>query len=177
MESIIRELGFSTLVDLKNNFIDKGDFLSLIKPIKGILAIQKGPFKHLDWESAQVYTNTLCLGGFNDWHIPYKEQLMAIAKFKFIFAKEQMSGAFWSKTEYWEEEFCNLADEYDSVYRFIVDVNSAISEKILVREDSFVLGEEDRKHEVKFYNVSRECNICGVRSTPEYCEEHIIVWG
>ena len=40
----IREVGYASLIDLKNNFIDMGDFICLKKPIFGLLAVHVVPF-------------------------------------------------------------------------------------------------------------------------------------
>ena len=61
----------------KLNFIDKGDYIELKKPIGTIKKIQKGCVKR-NFSNAEKYADNLALDGFGGWRLPTKEELKTI---------------------------------------------------------------------------------------------------
>lgn len=77
----IRKLGFKTLEEFKANFVDKDDYIELIKPIDGIKAFEKyASTEKISLEEALEYAKNLELGGFKDWKVPLKKELRTLFK-------------------------------------------------------------------------------------------------
>ena len=77
----IRKLGFKTLEEFKANFVDKDDYIELIKPIGGIKAFEKyASTEKISLEEALEYAKNLELGGFKDWKVPLKKELRTLFK-------------------------------------------------------------------------------------------------
>ena len=95
--------------DYSLNFIDRGDYIELVKPIGTIRMIQKGNAETpMNWHDAMDYAKNLNLGGFTDWHIPTLEELKEIYKIQKICGIEQSDDSwFWSSSSSVEDP--NLA--------------------------------------------------------------------
>lgn len=67
------------------NFIDKGDYIELKVPIGNIRMIEKvcSP-KEMNWNDAMQYAKKLRKGGFSDWRVPTKDELLEIYRIKDI---------------------------------------------------------------------------------------------
>lgn len=81
------------------NFIDKGDYIELKVSIGNIRMIEKvcSPNK-MNWNDAMQYAKNLRKGGFRDWHVPTKEELLEIYKIKDICWINENDGLFWSSS-------------------------------------------------------------------------------
>ena len=84
----------------KLNFIDKGDYIELKKPIGNIRMIQKGFAEDRTWRKAMDYAKELRLGDFDDWRVPTKEELEEIYKIKDACGIEPGGSWFWSSSTY-----------------------------------------------------------------------------
>ena len=75
----IRKFGFKTWEEFKANFVDKDDYIELIKPIDGIKAFEKyASTEKISLEEALEYAKNLELGGFRDWKVPLKKELLTL---------------------------------------------------------------------------------------------------
>ena len=81
----------------KLNFIDKGDYIELRRPIGNIRMIQKGFAEDKTWYEAMDYAKELRLGDFDDWRVPTKEELEEIYKIKDACGIEP-GGSLWSSS-------------------------------------------------------------------------------
>ena len=116
-----------------SNFIDRGDYIELKKPIGSIRMIQKDWIVHktnwlspkydtFDWATALELAERLDIGGFNDWRIPTIEEFKIIDKIKGVCGIKKsvlrvsfwgsISASFWAisidDTEYhWASNFRN----------------------------------------------------------------------
>ena len=88
------------------NFIDRGDYIELVTPLvvvdenckrSYIKAIQKDDFR-MDFDRAQEHARILCLGGFNDWRVPTKDELYEIYKIKNVCGINKYEFFFWSSS-------------------------------------------------------------------------------
>ncbi|MBR4531343.1 hypothetical protein IKO70_02905 [bacterium] len=77
----------------KLNFIDKGDYIELKKPIGTIKKIQKGCVRR-NFSNAEKYANNLALDG-GGWRLPTKEELKTIYKIKDVCGIKNVDGLFW----------------------------------------------------------------------------------
>ncbi|MBR6244576.1 DUF1566 domain-containing protein [bacterium] len=86
--------------ELASNFIDRGDYIELVRPIGTIRMIQKGMAQNaMNWHEAMDYAKNLNLGGFTDWHVPTIEELKAIYKIQKICGIDKSDDAwFWSSS-------------------------------------------------------------------------------
>ena len=81
--------------DASSNFIDRGDYIELVKPIGAIRMIQKGSAEiPMNWYDAVDYARNLKLGGFDDWRLPTIEELKELYKIQTICGIEK-SDEFW----------------------------------------------------------------------------------
>lgn len=63
----------------KENFIDRGDYIELVKPINNIKMVEKiSSNDEFTWNEARRYADNLRKGGFNDWQLPTIEELKTI---------------------------------------------------------------------------------------------------
>ena len=87
--------------ELASNFIDRGDYIELVRPIGTIRMIQKGMARNaMNWQEAMDYAKNLKLGGFNDWRLPTIEELKAIYKIQKICGIDKSDDSwFWSSTD------------------------------------------------------------------------------
>ncbi len=77
----------------KLNFIDKGDYIELKKPIGTIKKIQKG-YVRRNFSNAEKYAKNLALDG-GGWRLPTKEELKTIYKIKDVCGIKNVDGLFW----------------------------------------------------------------------------------
>lgn len=94
----IRKLGFKTLEEFKANFVDKDDYIELIKPIGGIKAFQKYATDEIPLKEALEYAKNLELGGFRDWKVPIKKELRRLFKLMKLYGVKENQGELWSLT-------------------------------------------------------------------------------
>lgn len=111
----------------KENFIDRGDYIELKKPIGNIRMIEKGSSNYMmDWNHAIEYAENLRKGGFYDWRIPTKEELQIIYKIKDGCGIGKVNAWwFWSSTNFECLSF--------STGNWITDTSSAINSVRCVR--------------------------------------------
>ena len=83
-----------------NNYIDKGDYIELVHPVGNIRMIEKFcSVELMTWNDAMQYAKNLRKGGFSDWRLPTKEELLEIYKIKVICGiNRSNSGVFWSSS-------------------------------------------------------------------------------
>ena len=63
----------------KENFIDRGDYIELVKPINNIKMVEKiSGNDEFTWNEARRYADNLRKGGFSDWQLPTKNELESI---------------------------------------------------------------------------------------------------
>ncbi len=86
------------IVQLENNFVDRGDYIEFIEPINGIVMVQKDCSISLDWEGAKEYAKTMNLGGFNDWAIPRIHELQTLYDIKEFCGIKETDNCFWSSS-------------------------------------------------------------------------------
>ena len=86
--------------DTSSNFIDRGDYIELVKPIGTIRMIQKGSTEiPMNWHDAMEYARNLKLGGFTDWRLPTIEELKELYKIQTICGIEKSDDSwFWSSS-------------------------------------------------------------------------------
>ncbi|MBP5591083.1 DUF1566 domain-containing protein [bacterium] len=104
-EDFAHTLGFKTLEELKNNFIDKGDYIEFIEPINNIKMMEKASnlTEHwFIWEEAMAYTNFESTGDFSDWRLPTIEELKLIYRLQnicgFNTINDEGDAWFWSSS-------------------------------------------------------------------------------
>ena len=107
----------NAIAELKNNFIDRGDYIELKQPLSGITMIQKDYSTDLHWTDAEKYSNSLNLGGFTDWVIPTKEELSVLFKIKDLCCLKPCNGVLWSSSQDIQESFTNIDTCYTDYYR------------------------------------------------------------
>ena len=109
------------------NFIDRGEYIELKKPIGNIRMIEKGCSNYMmDWNHAIEYAENLRKGGFTDWRVPTKEELQIIYKIKDVCGIGKVNAWwFWSST--------NFACLSFSTGNWITDTSSAINSVRCVR--------------------------------------------
>lgn len=78
----------------KLNFIDKGDYIELKKPIGTIKKIQKGCVRR-NFSNAEKYAKNLALDG-GGWRLPTKEELETIYKIKDVCGIKNVNARFWA---------------------------------------------------------------------------------
>jgi len=95
-EKLALECGFDILEEFRTNFIDRGDYIELKKPICGISMIQKYPSENeMEWEESQKYAEQLRIGGFCGWRVPSIEELEILYKIKDVCGiKEKLVGSW-----------------------------------------------------------------------------------
>ena len=106
------------IVQLENNFVDRGDYIEFIEPINGIVMVQKDCSISLDWEGAKEYAKTMNLGGFNDWAIPRIHELQTLYDIKEFCGIKETNNCFWSSSyrSYYFEEYgpdCDMYHEWN----------------------------------------------------------------
>ena len=81
------------------NFIDRGDYIELRNPIGNIRMIEKvcSPDTN-NWNEASLYAQNLRKGGFTDWRLPTKDELLEIYKIKDICGINKNEYWFWSSS-------------------------------------------------------------------------------
>ncbi|MBP5590834.1 DUF1566 domain-containing protein [bacterium] len=90
---------FITKQKFKALITDYGDYFEFDVPsFGGMLAVQKGFAPSLNWYEAKEYAKNLNLGGYNDWTIPTKEELIALFQLQKIYKLEESDDSFWSST-------------------------------------------------------------------------------
>ena len=83
-----------------SNFRDKGDYIELVKPIGSITMIEKTAFGFLlSWKDAMLYAKTVIKGGFWDWRVPTKDEMITIYKIKDVCGINKCDDWFWTSTE------------------------------------------------------------------------------
>ncbi|MBO4699939.1 acyl carrier protein [bacterium] len=83
----------------EDNFIDRGDYIELKEPIGNIRMIEKVCSPHeMNWYEAIQYAENLRKGGFTDWRVPTKDELLEIYKIKDICGIHKDEGWFWSSS-------------------------------------------------------------------------------
>ena len=113
-----RILGSAEIND-KSNFIDKGEYIELVKPIGNIRMIQKGIIRkkgflfddtEFDWNTAQNLAKELGIGGFRDWRIPTLTELKAIIRITDLCGLDVLDT---EDRDYWtsDEGSCNVFEE------------------------------------------------------------------
>ena len=128
--------------NLNDNIIDHGEYIEFIKPINGIKMVQKEFSECMDWESALGYAKTLNIGGYNDWSIPYFDELRTLYKIKDL-CNIKPGGAFWSMSQ---EEHYELwvGRSWSRYYRIIVDyINETKIEHKYKEEEYDVIYTDD----------------------------------
>ena len=95
---------FITKQKFKAMITDYGDYFEFDVPsFGGMLAVQKGFASSLNWYEANEYAKNLNLGGYNDWAIPTKQELIALFQLQKIYKLVESDDSFWSST------FCGLS--------------------------------------------------------------------
>lgn len=79
----------------KLNFIDKGYYIELKKPIGTIKKIQKG-YVRRNFSNAEKYADNLALDGFGGWRLPTEKELKIIYKIKDVCGIENVNACFWA---------------------------------------------------------------------------------
>ncbi|MBO4698692.1 DUF1566 domain-containing protein [bacterium] len=80
-EKLAAECGFDILDDFRTNFIDRGDYIELKKPVGDISMIQKCPSElEMTLDDAVKYSARLNLGGFDGWRLPTIEDIEILHK-------------------------------------------------------------------------------------------------
>ena len=83
-----------------SNFMDRGEYIELVRPIGGIKMIEKICFGFLlSWKDAMLYAKTVLKGGFNDWRVPTKDEMITIYKIKEFCGINKCDDWFWTSTE------------------------------------------------------------------------------
>ncbi len=103
-----REFGFKSGEEFIENFVDKGDYIELKKAIGGITMFDKDCWKCMSWMSwndALEYAESLEVGGFNDWRLPTREELVIIRKIR-CFLEIEIEHTFWSSNSVEGNEKC-----------------------------------------------------------------------
>ena len=81
--------------------VDRGDYIELIHPIGNIRMIEKvcSP-NQMTWYDALRYAKNLRKGGFSDWRVPTKEELLEIYEIKDICGNRIFADncCFWSSS-------------------------------------------------------------------------------
>lgn len=86
-------------MEVKANCIDRGDYIELIRPVLGIRMIEKECSSNfMTWDQAMQYAKNLRKGGFSDWRVPTKEELLEISKIKDICGINGYYPSFWSSS-------------------------------------------------------------------------------
>ena len=82
--------------------IDKGDYIELSPAIGNIRMIAKERYPELTWNEAFDYAKKLRAGGFSDWRLPTKEELVMIYKMKDRcgISVDHLAFFFWSSSTY-----------------------------------------------------------------------------
>lgn len=124
-----------SISNLNDNIIDHGEYIEFIKPINGIKMVQKEFSECLDWNSALGYAKTLNIGGYNDWSIPYFDELRTLYKIKDL-CNIKPGGAFWSMSQ---EEHYELwvGRSWSRYYRIIVDYINETKIKHIYKEEEY----------------------------------------
>ena len=89
----------------------------------------------MDWNSALGYAKTLNIGGYNDWSIPYFDELRTLYKIKDL-CNIKPGGAFWSMSQ---EEHYELwvGRSWSRYYRIIVDYINETKIKHIYKEEEY----------------------------------------
>ena len=78
---------------------DYGDYFEFdVLSFGGMLAVQKGFAKSLNFYEAREYAKNLNLGGYNDWTIPSKDALIALFQLQKIYGLKPSEDSFWSSS-------------------------------------------------------------------------------
>ena len=106
----------------KLNFIDKGDYIELKKPIGTIKKIQKG-YVRRNFSNAEKYADKLALDGFHNWRLPTKEELQTIYRIKDVCGIKNVGGLFWCSKENIFDFCCDTNRPRRSWNSYRLDVN------------------------------------------------------
>ncbi|MBO7126680.1 DUF1566 domain-containing protein [bacterium] len=83
-------------------FIDRGDYIELKVPIGNIRMIEKVCSSYnMNWNDAMQYAKNLRKGGFDDWRVPTKDELLKIYKIKDICGIDKNHACCW----FWSSSF------------------------------------------------------------------------
>ena len=104
----------------KLNFIDKGDYIELKKPIGTIKKIQKD-YVRRNFSNAEKYADNLALDGFGGWRLPTKEELKIIYKIKDVCGIENVNAWFWASKNQDIVSFStgNLSNDNSSAVNYV----------------------------------------------------------
>lgn len=83
--------------------IEKKEFIEL--PSAGI-AVQITDIGYNDWTSVKAMCENSITGGYNDWHLPTKEELMT------LYTNQKAIGGFDTNSKYWSSSFINYNNYY-----------------------------------------------------------------
>ena len=86
--------------------VDKGDYIELSPAIGNIRMIEKGYSSgRMNWNDAMQYAKNLRKGGFSDWRVPTKEELVMIYKIKDRcgISVDHFAFFFWSSSTYTDD--------------------------------------------------------------------------
>lgn len=82
-------------------FQDRGDYIELKNPAGNIHMIEKVcSNENFTWDEAIKYAKNLKKGGFSDWRLPTKEELMKIYEIKKKCEINEFNDCFWSSSTY-----------------------------------------------------------------------------
>lgn len=99
----------------KENFIIRGDYIELKEPVGNIKMIERWRlFYPMPWKEAIEYAKNLRIGGFNDWRVPTREELIVIERMKKVCGIDRCDEVFWSSS----------TSVRDTNYAWIVDFNN-----------------------------------------------------
>ena len=116
--------------NIKNPYIDRGDYIELREPVLGIRMIEKVcSSDSMAWDQAMQYARNLRKGGFSDWRVPTKEELEFIYKIKDICGINKKDCWFWSSSvrstyypdDVWHVDFTSGHgyDHYKGNYNYV----------------------------------------------------------
>ena len=86
----------------KENFIIKEDYIELKEPVGNIKMIERRCAFYGTWDGASRYAKNLRIGGFDDWRVPTREELIVIERMKKVCGIDSGIGRcddyFWSSS-------------------------------------------------------------------------------
>ena len=93
------------VIEIGTNFVDRGDWIELKEPFKGIKMIERyGSAKKTVYDDAEDYLENLNiekLGGFDDWEIPTDKDLTALAEIQNICGVKFKGDYYWSSSDHY----------------------------------------------------------------------------
>ena len=99
-EALARELNFATSEDLRDNFLERKDFIKLLKPIGNIKMIFRSSKQPQTFEEAQICAQNCRIADFKNWQLPTLEELELIYKLHEAFPELfPFTSTFWSYEE------------------------------------------------------------------------------